>query len=843
MASDVTAWDESPQKTGPLARREQLRQKKDGEVLVEMRERVAEADVRMQYQRRMADAWRDYYMNHYLQEDYDDAVEQVVEGPGGEDVVIPAQPTIVVDRITGPAEEYIQKYRDAGLEVRFTPRTRVAPSEAVGVVNGLSKRIDGDHNLEEIRTAAFRDAVLFGYGAYGFETCYVAETLPPGTKADVGLFDQTIRPVRVEFPEWSLLWDPGAKREDKSDAEWVVHRTWMSRSEFERTYPDAKTEDGWWTPPAGDGGGDRFVNGVGAAADPWYRTVSDSEQVAVVVYYRSVYREFEARESRGAVKLVPFVGEDAADDPLPAEQPEGARVKAEAPAGKHRRIDRRTVERIVACGDYVLDRTEVPGAVLPFVPVYGESAEATGEERVYRGLVFTLGDLNKAFENVMNDAVGYIARTSKTGFIGPEGFSAADPEGWAEVYTTPRPFLEYATDRNLTGKGAGAAGPPTPMQPAPATAGFIEALRLLNEDISRLSGTLDVAATQDSSHDRSAQSIIRLNAIGTARHAVFQRNLTTITLKREGFIKARMIPGVYDRPGRQEWVRGAKPGDKDRPVYIRAPYVEGPEGPVLVPCPVCNGTGKDPDRPGENDPACKGHGFAWGEYLPPLLEGGEYEGKQVHYIDLAEGVLDVEVHVGPSKDVDRALAINTMTGLVQSGHLPFDVVGDQLLGELAVDIPALGKVVDRVRRRFPGMHDPEDESRDALMARLTEMQQESAAKDEQIAALQVEADRNKAAIQAVAVQADGAVTRETIKAESAVEVAGIKGEQQLDAKTAEAAFKERLQKIEQAHERRMAEMNARFEAQLKGMEIGADAAQKAEDRIAAAESASAGKSA
>lgn len=53
------------------------------------------------------------------------------------------------------------------------------------------------------------------------------------------------------------------------------------------------------------------------------------------------------------------------------------------------------------------------------------------------------------------------------------------------------------------------------------------------------------------------------------------------------------------------------------------------------------------------------------------------------------GVLDVEVHIGPSKGCgDWALAVNTMTGLLQTGALAPDDVVDQLVGELAVDMPA-----------------------------------------------------------------------------------------------------------------------------------------------------------
>ena len=322
------------------------------------------------------------------------------------------------------------------------------PSENLAAMNGLGRRIDQDSNVEEIRMAAAGDALLYGMGAYGFETKYVAESIDPGAKAEVGLFDQAIHAVRIEFPEWTLLWDTGSIREDKSDAEWCAHRTWMLRTEFERAYPNAKLDDAAFTSEmSGVNAGSR--HGV-TAGDLWYRTLDNEAQVAVIVYCRKVYTPAEAVMTGGEVVLrraedgdsSPGGEKDPLEDTESGKAAEGKKAEPEAKIGMHRKIDECRVERIVACGDYILDRTWVPGHVLPYVPVYGDYVESQEQGRVYRGLMWQLGDANKALENTVNEYAAIIAVSAKSPIALPEGAEDADPEAWANLcllYTSPSP--------------------------------------------------------------------------------------------------------------------------------------------------------------------------------------------------------------------------------------------------------------------------------------------------------------------------------------------------------------------------------------------------------------------
>ena len=809
-------------------RREIIRRKKDGEVIIEMRDRIAAADSAMSLARQRMDDEREYYTNHYTDEEYEDARAHWVESETGPDQLSPAEPLMVIPKIEGPAEEFIKKYADSNLETRFVARSRATPGENVAVMNGIMKRLDDDGNMASVESSAFREAVLYGLSAIGYRAEYAVESLDPDTKLDVGVYDQILVPIRIQRAEWTLLWDPSCERLDKSDAEWAAYRRWLTPEEYERQYPGKKlAPDGGEFETEIEGQYPRFASGDGG--DPWYRKVGGEDYIAVVDYYRKVREPAAARMVKGEVKLVRGVDED---DPNPAEQEDGAEAEAKSPEGMHRPIDVARVEHIVACGDYILDRTDAPGNVIPFVPLYGREMISEDEGLHHRGLVYLLGDLAKAYENVSSQVLGFAARAVKTPIFVPEGATAADEEAWATFLTTARNYLAYSV-RPPGGPSSGLAAlpPPSPVPQQLQVQGQVELMRMYNEEIARLTGTLDTPSTLDSSHDRSAQSIVRLNAIGSDRHSDFIRNMELITLKRKGQLLARMIPAIYDRPGRIQWVKGDRPGDQDKPIYIRAPYTEGEDGPDLVPCPVCGGTGKLAD--GSADPACDGHGFAWKDNLKPILAAKDYQGKRVHYIDLREGVLDAETRIGSKEKADRAEAINTMVTLLERGIFTAEVAGDQIVAALTPDLPELGIVYERLRQQHAALHPEEDESRDAVMARLNEARREIAQRDEQIAQLQVEADRNRTVLGVAETQARSKLTSDAMKTKAALELEAVKAGAKSEETTEKGAQAFELQAMQQQFEARMAQMEAQFEmmkiAFEKGLEGGEEQAGKVAD--------------
>ena len=283
---------------GMGGRRRIVADKPDGEVLLEMRERIAGADRAQSYQRERCDEWREYYNEHWTEEERDDARTHEIETPTGTELTA-AQPRITVDKIGGPVEEYMEKYRESGLEVRFAARSRSTPGENVAVMNGLLKRLDMDGGASDVESAAFRDAVVYGYGAMCYRTKYVIEEAGKSTNIDVAGYDQTIVPVRVDRPEWTLLIDPACRMDNKSDAGWFAHRTWYSRDDFQRLWPEAALEDEMWTLPGQSLGAAQRSSTVGIG-DPWYRRGNDgTQEVAVVEYYRKVYEPAELRMVNG----------------------------------------------------------------------------------------------------------------------------------------------------------------------------------------------------------------------------------------------------------------------------------------------------------------------------------------------------------------------------------------------------------------------------------------------------------------------------------------------------------------------------------------------------------------
>ena len=826
----------------------------DEAALIELKARIAEADSSQSWIRARMDSWRRWHNNHYTPRDRQAARRQTVGSQ-----LVPAEPLLMFPRIESIAEEYVERYRRAGLESRFVPRSRTTPSENVAVMNGIAKRIDSDGNMEAAELAAFKEAVLYGYSCIAYETAYEAESVDPETELDVGAYDQIIRPWEIDRAEWTVLWDPTCRRRDKSDADWCAVRKWMTRDEFARAYPRAARKLTGMAPGSeatqGTGGPTPALFPARTAdlggGDPWYRNRGGEEELHVVVFFRSERTPMEvtigedgqvmmappepdeppapAPDDDEALRSVqppsmmdaPLQGEPgfesdwgkapAAAETLPVEDP---------PDGSRRKIDVRRVERIVACGEGIIERTYVPGNVIPIIPLYGHEMVSDTEGIWHHGLIYKLGDLLKALENVASQVTGYIGRAAKALFLVPEGGTGADPDAWDTLHAVNR---NYITFRTTPPGGPNSGQPPLPppqaMQIQINVQGQVDFMRQLQEEIMRESGTIDVPSTQDSSHDRSAQSILRLNQIGEDRNRLYLRNMATTTLKRKGQILARMIPAIYDRPGRMVYVKGANPGDKDKPVYLNAPYVEGDgdDGPVLVP---------------QDQRAAAIEAGEWADpEAPPGPDGQPAAAKKVHFIDLRKGTLDATVHIGSREKANRQEAINTIATLLPQEGV-FDqrskpVAAAQMVSALSQDLPELGPVVQIMRQTISDLHPEGDMGRDAVLARLHDAQNESAQKDEQIATLQAEADKLRAVRDVASIQAQSGIEKEALRGQTATVLEGIKqeGAAQSDERKAGAALE--LAALKAAFEERLAKMQGQIDMLHTGFEKGLEGAEAA----------------
>ena len=824
-------------------RAELLRTLPDADLIREIRDAVAEADSAQAWYRNRVDHWRRWHNEHYTAQDRSNARQQWVSGgAGAPDQLAPAEPLLIDTAINGIAEEFVEKYRETGLEVRFVPRSRSTPSENVAVMNGILRRIDADGGAAAIEINAFREALLYGYACLAYEVAYAVEDMDPRADADVSVHDLILKPREIERAEWTVLWDPACKRLDKSDARWCAIRTWMTRDEFIRQYPNAASA-GSAAGTIGSGGGmpnvwPRVTEDL-AGGDAWYVHRGGEDLIQVVDFYRRKPGKPETETNEAGQLLL------AAPEPEPEMGPRGMRStppveavggperpaagpralrKAQDPRGKHRRIDTFTVEHITACGDFILDRTEMPGNVIPVVPIYGHRMVSETEGVWHHGLVYMLGDALKASENISSQATGVIGRSAKASFLVPQGGTDADEEAWATLHVVNRNFLPYST---TPPGGPNSQQPPLPAPtPLPSQVdigGQMQLLQHFQEQVARRSGTLDLPATQDSAHDRSAQSIVRLNAIGQARNELYARNMATITLRRKGQILARMIPAVYSRRGRVQWVKGADPGDKDRPVILREPFIEGDDdaGPVVV---------ADWDGDPENIPV---------EWSPPDAQPGP-EGepappKKVHYIDLRKGTLDAETHIGSREKASRQEAVNTLATLLgQEGSLPEAgkaVAGAQMVAILSADLPELLPVYRVLRQTVSALHPDDDMGRDAVMARLTEAQAESAQKDQEIARLTAEADKLRAVRDVANIQAGSSIEREAIKGRDALVMEGLKQEGKAREVEAKSGAALELAALKAAFDERMARLEGSITMLVEGFKAGSSAGE-AEARAA-----------
>lgn len=569
--------------------------------------------------------------------------------------VTPARPMLSISLLTQPMQLIRNQAQNAKLGVEIHPVSEDADEELAEVKQGLYRRIERDSNANVARLWALDRAVQSGRGWYRVNTQWDEHADNP--------FDQEIVIERI-YDQTAVYMDPGANREDFSDARWCMVVAWVPVETFKEEFPDAQV-------PAND---QAFA--AWAEEDPdWVRLEGDHKAVRVAEIF---YKEFKRSE--------------------------------EEVGGRKRTKEEVLVKYCKVTSRDVLEESDWNGRYIPVIPVLGRELQPFDGERRWEGMVRQSRDGQRMFNYAASTLVERMALEPKAPFIGAEGQFEGHEQEWMQANVRNMPFLEYKP----TSLGGNLAPPPQRSQIDGA--GMSLALQALQQAKGFIQASTSVYAPSlgDMPEEQTAQSgraILALQQQSDAGTGHFLQTLASVSMMYEAKVILDLMPTIYDRPGRITQILNVE--DEPKMVMLNRPFTPGPNGrPVAAP------PGATPRPPGPKPPQMPPGGpmgapMGGPPGMPPQgmpPQQPQPEPPEVKEYDLSKGQYSISVSVGKSFQTRLQEGQAEIGGVLEKAPQLMAVIGD--LYFKFRDFPGHKEIAERLAKireqQFPGLTDDEE---------------------------------------------------------------------------------------------------------------------------------------
>jgi len=302
----------------------------------------------------------------------------------------------------------------------------------------------------------------------------------------------------------AVLWDPYAKRSDRSDANWCFVIEDIPEEEYEEKYPDKPVSD--------------FAPGVTSL---FWRDVA-TKTVRVAEYWcKEPYKKTIGLTADGQTI-------DLTKIPAPSVKFMGIT--------KTRTVDAfKVVSYMVSGAGLLTDAQPWAGKYIPIVAVVGEEI-SVGEQRIRFGIVRKAKDPQRLYNLWRSLQAETIALQPKSPFIATTKQIEKNKEVWLQANRRNFPYLPYDPD--------GTAPPPQRQPPPQASRAMMEEAMLSVEEMKATTGVYD-ASLGNRSNETSGIAIENRDKQSETSNAHFPDNLA-LSIRHTGRILVDLIPKIYD---------------------------------------------------------------------------------------------------------------------------------------------------------------------------------------------------------------------------------------------------------------------------------------------------------
>jgi hypothetical protein len=295
------------------------------------------------------------------------------------------RPVLQWNRIAVSVQQVVNAGRQNKPSIRISAADGGTP-ETADYFQSRIRHLEYECNADTARDTARNQQVTSGRGFIRYSVEYI-----PGT------FDQriTIEPIENQF---SVVWDPGSRLYDRSDADWWMVLDWISREKHIREY-----------------GTDSVVTRTDFTrednpAPGWIGVGKNNELIQVAQYWKKHY----------VPRTLALI---SSGDPMGMELPIW---EDEVPEELKHRIVRTRQDTDVSIGCYVINGAEILkettwiGSSVPIVPLWGRTEVVDGERRTF-SLIRNAKDPQRSLNFYVSNIAEQIAMMPKTPFLAPIG--------------------------------------------------------------------------------------------------------------------------------------------------------------------------------------------------------------------------------------------------------------------------------------------------------------------------------------------------------------------------------------------------------------------------------------
>lgn len=370
------------------------------------------------------------------------------------------RPILTENRIHVFAQQVINDGRQSKPSIVITAGDR-GDHKTAEVIQSWIRQIEYDSDADIAYDTAREHQVISGRGWYRLNTQFA--TRKP-TKSGGSLVTQVPRfePINNQF---SIVWDPSAKKYDKSDSDWMFCVGVTSKEKHRNKYGKSDLN-----------GETAFVPADGA--ETWVGLGTHGEDLLVVEYWRRTHTKRTLCElASGAIVWQ--------DEIQPAGQPApGGAVYDEDPIVDQRVEDFVTVQQFILDADAILGEYEWTCEEIPFIPVFGIEKIVDGKAR-RSGLIRPGKTPQRLINLTVSNIAELTAQIPKSPYMLAEGQAVNHEAEWETINTIPRAYIQY----RQVGIGGSFAPPPQRIISEPPIQALIS---LLNQSTDALKASMGI---------------------------------------------------------------------------------------------------------------------------------------------------------------------------------------------------------------------------------------------------------------------------------------------------------------------------------------------------------------
>lgn len=328
--------------------------------------------------------------------------------------------------------------------------------------------------------------------------------------ASATTFNTELRIAPIDDP-LGVMFDLDATTPTKEDATKCLIPIDISRTKFEKKYPDATPVD--FSPTAN--------NSAVASYSDW--STADTIRIAEF-WYKKPFKKTLALAEDGSV-------EDVSDDPARAEEMRAQGIRVE------KRDSFKIYRCVVTVNDVVEGPEEWPGAYIPIIPVVGEEIRI-GRRTVRHGLIRFAKDPQRSLNYNVSAETEAVALQPKAPFTGTEKNFEKYQDIWETANRKNHPYLPYTPDP------ANGNLPPQRVQPAVSSQGFSDGIVRAERHIQSVVGIYN-ASLGARSNETSGVAVNARDRQADTGTFVYLDNWAR-AIRYTGKILDDLIPYVYD---------------------------------------------------------------------------------------------------------------------------------------------------------------------------------------------------------------------------------------------------------------------------------------------------------